>query len=160
MKKTLIKRCIWSVALYGPETWILGKNEERVINAFETWCWRRMLKIKWTDRIMNEEVFRKVKEERLFLKMLNNRRHSWIGHIIRHSEFVVNILEGAILGKKGRGKTSTAILKASRQEHRSGQLYINEKNSLQQIQMESCQPIKRLKKKKKKTVLYLSLFFF
>jgi len=36
MKKTLIMSCIWSVALYGPETWTLGKNEERVINAFET----------------------------------------------------------------------------------------------------------------------------
>jgi len=65
MKKKLIKSCIWSVALYGSETWTLGKNEERVINAFETWCWRRMLKIKWTDRIMNDEVFQRAKEERL-----------------------------------------------------------------------------------------------
>jgi hypothetical protein len=45
-----------------------------------------------------------VKEERLLLKILNNRRHSWIGHIIRHNEFVVNILEGAILGKKAMGR--------------------------------------------------------
>jgi len=53
MKKKLIKSCIWSVAVCGSETWILGKNEERVINAFETWRWRRMLKMKWTDRITN-----------------------------------------------------------------------------------------------------------
>jgi hypothetical protein len=52
--------------------------------------------------------------------------------------------------KKGHRKTLTTILKASRQEHRSGQLYNNEKNSLQQIKMESYQPIKRLKKKEKK----------
>jgi hypothetical protein len=71
-----------------------------------------MLKIKWTDRITNEE-------ERLLLKILKNRRHSWIGHIIRHNEFVINILEGAISGQKGRGKTSTTVLKASRQKHRS-----------------------------------------
>jgi formylmethanofuran dehydrogenase subunit E len=51
--------------------------------------------------------------------------------------------------KKDLGKTSITILKASRQEHRSGELYNNGKNSLQKIQMESCQPIKRLKKKKK-----------
>jgi hypothetical protein len=38
MKKTLTKSCIWSVAVYGSETWTLRKNEERVINAFETWC--------------------------------------------------------------------------------------------------------------------------
>ena len=46
---TLPISCIWSVALYGSETWTLGKNEERVVNAFETWCWRRMLKIKWAE---------------------------------------------------------------------------------------------------------------
>jgi hypothetical protein len=45
IKRTLIRSCIWSVALYGSETWTLGKNEERDINAFETWSWRRMLKI-------------------------------------------------------------------------------------------------------------------
>ena len=78
-----------------------------------------MLKIKWADRITNDEVFQRGKEERLFLKILKNRRHSWIGHTVRHNEFVVNILEGAILGKKDRGKNSTTILKASRQNDRS-----------------------------------------
>ena len=59
-----------------------------------------MLKIKWTDRITIDEVFQKVKEERLILKILKNRRHSWIGHTIRHNEFVVKIPEGEISGKK------------------------------------------------------------
>jgi hypothetical protein len=44
MKKKLIKCFIWSVALYGSETWMVGKSEERVLNAFETWSWRRRLK--------------------------------------------------------------------------------------------------------------------
>jgi len=52
--------------------------------------------------------------------------------------------------KNGRGKASTKILKASRQKHRSWQLHSNEKNGLQQFQMENCQPIKRLKDKKRK----------
>ena len=43
IKKELIKSSIWSVALYGLEIWTLGKNEERVVNTFEAWCWRRML---------------------------------------------------------------------------------------------------------------------
>ena len=63
-----------------------------------------MLKIKWTDRITNDDVFQRAKEERLFLKILKNRRHSWMGHTIRHNEFVVNILEGAISGKKDVGR--------------------------------------------------------
>jgi hypothetical protein len=58
--------CIWSVAFYGLETWSLGKNEERVINAFETRCWRRMLKIKRTDGITNEQVYQRAKKEYYF----------------------------------------------------------------------------------------------
>ena len=67
MKKKLIKSCIWSVTLYGSETRTVGKNEERITNAFETWRWRT-LKIKWTDRITNDEVSQRAKEERLLLK--------------------------------------------------------------------------------------------
>ena len=75
-----------------------------VVNASETRCWRRMLKIKWIDRITYDEVSQMAKEERLLLKILQNRRHSWIGHTIRHNQFVVNILEGAISGKKAVGR--------------------------------------------------------
>jgi hypothetical protein len=57
-----------------------------------------------TDRITKDEVFQREKEKRLFLKILKNIRHSWRGHIIRHNEFVLNILEGAISGKKDVGR--------------------------------------------------------
>jgi hypothetical protein len=52
-----------------------------------------------------------VKEERLLLKPLENRRHSWIGHTIRHNEFVENILEGAISREKGVGRPRLHYLK-------------------------------------------------
>jgi len=99
--------------------WAIGKNEERVVNVFETWSRRRMLKIKRTDRITNDDVFQRAKEERLLLNIFKNRHHSWIGHTIGHNEFVVNILEGTISRKKGCGKTLTTILQASRQKHSS-----------------------------------------
>jgi len=54
-----------SVVLCGSETWTLGKNEERIVNAFETSCRGRMLKIKWTERKTKDEVFQRAKEERL-----------------------------------------------------------------------------------------------
>jgi hypothetical protein len=63
-----------------------------------------MLKIEWTDRITNVKFFQRAKEETSLLKILNNRHHSWKGHIIRHNEFVVNILDGAISGKKAVGR--------------------------------------------------------
>jgi hypothetical protein len=47
-----------------------------------------MLKIKWTDRITNGEVLQRTKEEKLLLKILKNRRHSFIGHAVRHNEFL------------------------------------------------------------------------
>ena len=86
-------------------------DEERVVNGSETWCWRRMLKINWADRITNDEFFQRAKEERLLLKILKDRRHSWIGHSIRHNEFAVNILEGAIHGKNAVGRPRLQYLK-------------------------------------------------
>jgi hypothetical protein len=70
-----------------------------------------MLKIKWTDRVTNGEVFRRAKEERLLFKILKNRRHLWLGHIIRHNEFAVNIVEGVISGKKAVGRPGLQCLK-------------------------------------------------
>jgi hypothetical protein len=63
-----------------------------------------MLKFKWTDGVTDGEIIQRAKEERLVLKSLKNRRHLCIRGIIRHNEFAVNILEGAILGKKAVGR--------------------------------------------------------
>ena len=87
------------------------KNGERLVKAFETWRWRIMLKIKLTGRITNDEVFQMAKEEILLLKILKNRRHSWIWRTIWHNEFVANILEGAISGKKAVGRPRLEYLK-------------------------------------------------
>jgi hypothetical protein len=48
--------------------------EFKVVNAFETWCWRRMLKIKWTDRMTNDKVFQRAKEEKLLLKIKKKKK--------------------------------------------------------------------------------------
>ena len=85
--------------------------KKKFVNAFETWCWRRMLKIKWTDRIKNDEVFHRAKEERLLLKILKNRPYLRIWHTLRRNKFVVNILEGAISGKKAVGRPRLQYLK-------------------------------------------------
>jgi hypothetical protein len=56
-------------------------------------------------------TFSKGERKRLLLKILKNRRHSWIGHTVRHNEFVIHILEGAISGKKAVGRPPLQYLK-------------------------------------------------
>jgi hypothetical protein len=63
LRKKLVKCYIWSITLYGAETWTLRKMDQNYLESFEMWCWRRMEKISWTDRVRNEVVHR-VKEER------------------------------------------------------------------------------------------------
>jgi len=104
IRKNLLKTYVWSVALYGSETWTIRKAEEKNILAFEVWCYRRILKISWIDRISNEEVFRRVGEERSFLKALKIRRAKLIGHSLRHNNLLGRIIEGSIEGKNSRGR--------------------------------------------------------
>lgn len=55
-RKTLLKSFVWSIALYGAATWTMFKAQRKKIDTFETWCWRRALKIPWTEKVKNEEV--------------------------------------------------------------------------------------------------------
>ena len=56
LRKKLVKCYIWSMALYGVETWTLQAVDQKHLESFEMWCWRRMEKISWTDRVRSEEV--------------------------------------------------------------------------------------------------------
>jgi hypothetical protein len=55
------------LALYSDETWTIRKVDQIYLESFEMWCWRRMEKVRWTDCVKNEEVLRRVKEERTIL---------------------------------------------------------------------------------------------
>ena len=63
MRKKLIKCYIWSIALYGAETWTLRAADQKHLENFEMWCWRRT-EISWTDHARHEEVLLRVNEQR------------------------------------------------------------------------------------------------
>jgi hypothetical protein len=63
------------------------------------WCWRRMEKISWTDRVRNEEVLHRVKEERNILHTIKRRKASRIGHILRRNCLLKHVIEGKIVGR-------------------------------------------------------------
>lgn len=68
------------------------------------WRWRRTLKIKWTDKISNREIMFRVNAKLEILRTIGRRRNSAIGHIIRHSVWITNLIEGKILGKIQTGR--------------------------------------------------------
>uniref|UniRef100_A0A8D8XC77 Uncharacterized protein n=1 Tax=Cacopsylla melanoneura TaxID=428564 RepID=A0A8D8XC77_9HEMI len=79
-RKTLLKTYVWSVALYGSEAWTMGCVDQRRLEAFEMWCYRRMMKIRWMDKVTNEEVLRKVNDSSSLWNTLNRGKMIMIGH--------------------------------------------------------------------------------
>jgi hypothetical protein len=94
LRKKLVKCYIWSTA--GAETWTLQKANQKYLESFEMWCWRRMEKISWPDRVRNEEVLHRVKEERNILHTIKRRKTNWIGHILRRNCLLKHVIEGKL----------------------------------------------------------------
>jgi hypothetical protein len=63
---------------------------------FETWCWRRLEKISWPDRVRNGEVLHRVKEERNIVHTIKRRKANWIGHILRRNGLLKHVIEGKL----------------------------------------------------------------
>jgi hypothetical protein len=64
LRKRLVRCYVWSIALDGAETWTLRSTDQKHLESFEMWCWRKMEKISWTDHVRNEEVLLRVSEQR------------------------------------------------------------------------------------------------
>jgi len=98
LRKKLVKCYIWSIALYGAETWTLRVVDQKHLESIEMWCWRRMEKISWTDNVRNEEVLLRAKEQRNILHGIRKRKANWIGHILRRNCLLQRVIEGKIQG--------------------------------------------------------------
>jgi hypothetical protein len=85
LRKKLAKCYIWSIALYGAETWTLRAVDQKNLESFKIWCWSRMEKIIWIDRERNEEVLLRVQEQRNILHKMSKRKANWIGHALRRN---------------------------------------------------------------------------
>ena len=96
LRKKLVNRYIWSVALYGAETWTLQAAGQKYLGSFEMWCLRRMEKISWTDHVRNEEVLLRVNGQRNVLHEIRKRKANWIGHILRRNCLLKQVIEGKI----------------------------------------------------------------
>jgi hypothetical protein len=99
LRKKLVKCYIWSIALYGAETWTISAVDQKQLESFEMQCWRRREKISWTNHVRNEEVLLIVEEQRNILHEISKRKANWIGHILRRNCLLQGVIEGKIKGE-------------------------------------------------------------
>ena len=82
----MLKVLVWSVAIYGSEGWTLRSKEEKHIEAFEMWCYRRLLRIPWTQHKMNEWILCELKVDRELLDRVESLKLGFYGHTTRKFE--------------------------------------------------------------------------
>ena len=104
-KVRLLRTCIFPIATYGSETWTINNSTEKYINAFELKCYRKILKISWTEKRTNKSVLEELKiSENWLLNNIKSRKLKYFGHVKRHDSIEKIILEGVVPGKRRRGR--------------------------------------------------------
>ena len=105
LKVRLLHATSFSIATYGSESWAMTKNDRKRVDAFELWCYRRLLHVSWKDKKTNEWVLDKIGTDLTIRRGIMERKLKYFGHIVRRSEGVEKqILQGAVEGKRGRGR--------------------------------------------------------
>ena len=104
-KVRLVKAIVSPVVMYGCESWTIKKAECRRTNAFELWCWRRLLRVPWTARRSNQSILKKISPgcslEGLVLKL----ELQYFGHLMgRVESFEKTLMLGKIEGRRRRGQ--------------------------------------------------------
>ena len=104
-KVCLVKATVFPAVTYGCESWTIKKTEHRRIDAFELWCWRRLLRVPWTLRRSNQSILKEISPgislEGLMLKL----KLQYFGHLIRRTDsFETTLMLGKIEGRRRRGR--------------------------------------------------------
>jgi Reverse transcriptase (RNA-dependent DNA polymerase) len=113
LKMRMLRCYVFSTLLYGVESWTLKKKHMTNLQAFEMWCYRRMWRISWVDRITNTEVLDKMQKDCEIITTIKKKKLQYIGHIMRNSKYTLLqlIMQGKILGKRNIGRRRMSWLK-------------------------------------------------
>ena len=82
----LVKAMVFPVVMYGCESWTINKAEHRRIDAFELWCWRRLLRVPWTERRSNPSIIKEINPEYSFEGMMLKLKLQYFGHLMRRTD--------------------------------------------------------------------------
>ena len=103
IKVRLVKAMSFPVVMYRCESWTIKKAEGQRINAFELWCWRRLLRVPWTARRSNQSILRKISPEYSLEGLTPKLKLQYFGHLMRRADSLEKTLMlGKTEGKRGR----------------------------------------------------------
>ena len=100
-KVHLVRAMVFPVVMYGCESWTLKRAEHRRIDAFELWCWRRLLKVPWTARRSNQSILKEINPEYSLEGLMLKLKLQFFGHLMRRADSFEKTL---MLGKIEAGE--------------------------------------------------------
>ena len=103
-KVRLVKAMVFPVVMYGCESWTLEKAERQRIDAFELWCWRRLLRVPWTARRSNHSILKDISPEYSLEGLMLKLKLQYFGHLMQRADsFEKTLMLGKIEGgRRGR----------------------------------------------------------
>ena len=103
-KVCLVKAMVFPVVVYGCESWTIKKAEPRIIDAFELWCWRRLLRVPWTARTSNQSILKEISPEYSLEGLVLKLKLQYFSHLFRRTDSLEKTLMlGKIGGRRRRG---------------------------------------------------------
>ena len=103
-KVHLVKAMVFPVVMYGYESWTIKKAEYRRIDAFELWCWRRLLRVPWTLGSSNQSILKEISLEYSLEGLMMKLKLQYFGHLMqRVDSFENSLMLGKIEGERRRG---------------------------------------------------------
>jgi len=103
-KVRLVKVMIFPVVMYGCESWTVKKAERRRIDAFDLWCWRRLLRVPWTARRSNQSILKEISPGISLEGMMVKLKLQYFSHLMRRVDSLEKTLMlGGIVGRRRRG---------------------------------------------------------
>ena len=103
-KVRLVKAMVFPVVMHGCESWTVKKAERRRIDAFELWCWRRLLRVPWTATTFNQSILKEISPGISLEGMMLKLELQYFGHLMRRVDSLEKILMlGGIEGRRRRG---------------------------------------------------------
>ena len=104
-KVHLVEGMVFPVVMYGCESWTVKKAEHQRIDAFELWCWRRLLRVPWTARRSNQSILKEISPEYSLEELLLKLKLQYFGHLMRRADsFEKTLMLGKFEGGRRRGQ--------------------------------------------------------